>query len=76
MDALVAGDDNSNAVTGAVPIVGDKPTHAPAGTRSPDNSGDSRQREGNVGQALRSVYQQTVNEDVPDEMLKLLGQLI
>jgi len=32
-------------------------------------------REGNVGNALRSVYQQTVNEDVPPEFLDLLGKL-
>jgi len=28
-----------------------------------------------VGQALRSAYQQTVNEDIPPEMLDLLGKL-
>lgn len=28
-----------------------------------------------VGNALRSVYQQTVNEDIPPEMLDLLGKL-
>jgi hypothetical protein len=33
------------------------------------------QRDGNVGNALRSVYQQTVNEDVPPEFLDLLGKL-
>ena len=32
-------------------------------------------KDGNVGSALRSVYQQTVNEDVPDEMMQLLGKL-
>lgn len=31
--------------------------------------------DGNVGNALRSVYQQTVNEDVPREFLDLLGKL-
>lgn len=30
---------------------------------------------GNVGTALRSVYDQTVGEAVPDEMLDLLGKL-
>lgn len=34
-----------------------------------------RPRESNLGQTLRAVYQQTVNEDVPDEMLDLLGKL-
>jgi hypothetical protein len=28
-----------------------------------------------VGHALRSVYQRTVNEDIPPEMLDLLGKL-
>ena len=27
------------------------------------------------GQALRSVYQKTINEDIPPEMLDLLGKL-
>jgi len=30
---------------------------------------------GRVGDALRSVYQQTVSENVPDEMIDLLGRL-
>ena len=30
---------------------------------------------GNVGNALRSVYDQTVNEDIPGVMLDLLGKL-
>ena len=34
-----------------------------------------RPADGNVGQTLRHVYQQTVNEDVPAEMLDLLGKL-
>ena len=28
-----------------------------------------------VGQALRTVYQRTVDEDIPPEMLDLLGKL-
>lgn len=28
-----------------------------------------------VGTALRSAYEQTVNEDIPSEMLDLLGKL-
>ena len=30
---------------------------------------------GDVGDALRSVYQRTINEDIPPEMLDLLGKL-
>jgi hypothetical protein len=33
--------------------------------------GDDRE----VGSALRSVYQQTVSEKVPDDLLDLLGKL-
>lgn len=28
-----------------------------------------------VGQALRAAYQRTINEDIPPEMLDLLGKL-
>ena len=40
---------------------------APKGKKKPTQPG--------VGDALRSVYQQTVNEDIPPEMLDLLGKL-
>jgi len=42
-----------------------------AGTRS--KAGNSVQ--GNVGSALRSAYEQTVSENIPPEMLDLLGKL-
>jgi len=44
---------------------------AKAGTRKASRG----VRDANVGNALRSVYQQTVNEDVPPEFLDLLGKL-
>ncbi|MGE5723240.1 MAG: NepR family anti-sigma factor [Sphingomonadales bacterium] len=28
-----------------------------------------------IGQALRSIYDRTLNESIPDEMLDLLGKL-
>jgi hypothetical protein len=31
--------------------------------------------DGDIGRALRSVYQETVEEQVPDEFLDLLGKL-
>ncbi len=40
----------------------------PARTRNPTAPA-------NVGDALRSVYQRTVDEDIPPEMLDLLGKL-
>ena len=32
-------------------------------------------QQGHVGEALRSIYQQTVNEEIPDEFLDILGKL-
>lgn len=37
--------------------------------------GAKRQSGGEVGKALRSVYDRTLNEDIPPEMLDLLGRL-
>lgn len=34
-----------------------------------------KQRAGDVGRALRSVYDETLREDVPDDFSKLLGKL-
>lgn len=42
----------------------------PAGRRRADSS-----RDASVGAALRSVYAQTVDEDIPDEFLDLLSKL-
>lgn len=36
---------------------------------------DTALGDANVGQALRSAYQRTVNEDVPNDLLDLLGKL-
>jgi hypothetical protein len=33
------------------------------------------QRSGDIGRALRSVYDETLREDVPDDFLSLLGKL-
>ncbi len=35
----------------------------------------SRQRSGDVGRALRTVYDDTLRESVPDDFLDLLGKL-
>ncbi len=32
-------------------------------------------QQGHVGEALRSIYQQTVDEKIPDEFLDILGKL-
>jgi hypothetical protein len=43
--------------------------------QEPAAQGSAAQGKGDVGNALRSIYQQTVEEDVPDEMIDLLGRL-
>jgi hypothetical protein len=37
--------------------------------------GASRSKAGDVGRALRSVYDSTLREDVPNDFLDLLGKL-
>lgn len=37
--------------------------------------GRDRPRAGDVGETLRNVYQRTIDEDIPPEMLDLLGKL-
>jgi hypothetical protein len=51
------------------PVSGGK--NVKAGTRP--KAGKSAQS--NVGTALRSAYEQTVSENIPPEMLDLLGKL-
>ncbi len=41
--------------------------------RKPADGG--RSRSGDVGKALRSVYDSTLREEVPDDFLDLLGKL-
>lgn len=48
----------------------DKPATVPSDRRS-----NRRPPAGEVGNALRSVYQRTIAEDIPPEMLDLLGKL-
>jgi hypothetical protein len=46
------------------------------GPQGPAGSGaDGKAADRDVGHALRSVYAKTVSEDVPDELLDLLGKL-
>lgn len=70
----MVSDESRNATAEAQRVVAGEPQHQT--DRPASKPRENRQRENNVGQALRSVYQQTVNENVPDEMLALLGKLI
>lgn len=44
-------------------------------TRYPSETVTPQSRERDIGHALRSVYQKTVDETVPPEFLDLLGKL-
>ena len=41
----------------------------------PQNSTNKKARPGDLGRALRSVYDDTLRETVPDEFMSLLGKL-
>jgi hypothetical protein len=49
----------------------DKITKAPVRKPASDTAKDQE-----MGSALRSVYQKTVDETVPDDLLDLLGKLV
>lgn len=52
-----------------------KPDQDP-GARAQDKPSPRTKRAApEIGNALKSAYQQTVNEDIPPEMLDLLGKL-
>jgi hypothetical protein len=51
------------------PVVGEKNVKAGSRPKAPKSV------QGNVGSALRSAYEQTVSENIPPEMLDLLGKL-
>lgn len=43
--------------------------------RKASGSGQAGAPDSNVGQALRSVYERAIEEDIPQDMLDLLGKL-
>lgn len=45
------------------------------GGKAGDKRGGRAGRANDVGRALRSVYDETLREDVPDDFLDLLGKL-
>jgi hypothetical protein len=52
-----------------------KSDNLPETGSAPAPKGKKRPGSPEVGNALRSVYQQTIDEDIPPEMLDLLGKL-
>lgn len=45
------------------------------GKAGPDAAPPKKRARGDVGRALRSVYDETLREEVPDDFLDLLGKL-
>ena len=44
-------------------------------SKKPFDKSTRRQRSGDLGRALRSIYDDTLRESVPDDFLKLIGKL-
>lgn len=43
--------------------------------RTPARKNRDKTKQDHVGDALRSIYQETIDEQVPDEFLDILGKL-
>lgn len=52
-----------------------KPDNETADHAEPRSPRKGKGQTGEVGDALRTVYQRTIEEDIPPEMLDLLGKL-
>jgi hypothetical protein len=53
----------------------DAASKAAGGNASERRRGAPRKNQGDVGRVLRSVYDNTLHEDIPDDFLDLLGKL-
>ena len=54
---------------------GDGSSTTPKAARVPDSGAKVQSKDRDMGAALRSVYQRTVDEAIPDDLLDLLGKL-
>ncbi|WP_136161687.1 NepR family anti-sigma factor [Sphingomonas flavalba] len=61
-------------MNGGSALVSDTANRAP-GTKGKRRRRDVENANGSIGRALRTVYQQAVDERVPDDMLELLRKL-
>lgn len=52
-----------------------KPDHPSGSKAGGRKAAKAKGKNPEVGQALRTIYQNTIDEDVPSEMLDLLGKL-
>lgn len=46
-----------------------------AQTKTPERKKGGKQRAGDLGRALRTIYDDTLRENVPDDFMNLLGKL-
>jgi len=49
--------------------------HNAAPKKAPDEKKGRKQRAGDIGRALRTIYDDTLRESVPDDFSDLLGKL-
>jgi hypothetical protein len=68
MDLTLPTDKKGKRTAGKQSIAGSPPIIA-------ERKGRKRTASGEIGSALRSVYDGALNEDIPPEMLDLLGKL-
>jgi hypothetical protein len=54
---------------------GDGSSEKPNTARTPDSGAKVQSKDRDMGAALRGVYQRTVDEAIPDDLLDLLGKL-
>ena len=71
---LILEDDRSEG-TGALVSDEKKTVRSPAKPGGARKANSGKGRDGTVGTALRTVYDDTVKENIPAEMLDLLGKL-
>jgi hypothetical protein len=57
------------------PVAASKKLDHDGAPRASAKQGKSKGKNPAVGEALRSIYQQTIDESVPQEMIDLLGKL-
>jgi hypothetical protein len=75
-DGSSAGGDQSGS--GPLDAAGDKAAQKSPETKASDTSRDKsvrKQRASDLGRALRSIYDDTLRESVPDDFSDLLGKL-
>lgn len=63
--------DNAGSAGGT----GRRASQEKAAQKVPDEKKGRKQKAGDIGRALRTIYDDTLRESVPDDFLNLLGKL-